>query len=382
MKSPVKRLLVFGIIALLLVAALVVWRYVGAGVAANHLVLSGTIEADEIQVGSRVGGRIAAVLVSEGQTVKQGQPLIRFESYDLDARLRDAAAAVAQAQANLQKLQNGSRPEEIAEARAQTEAARATLEMLRNGSRNQEVEAARAELDAATADAEVARANFERLRQLTRNGVASRQDYDNAKAALERADGRREAAQQRLSLLREGSRREEIERAEQQYRQALARQQLVTRGARQEDIDAAQAGLERARAALRQIETQTGELEVLAPADAFVEVLQVRPGDLLAPNAPVATLVEVDRLWVRVFVPEPELGHLQLEKTVSVSVDTFANQTFGGRIEQIASRGEFTPRNVQTREERAHQVFAVRVRLDNHAGRLRAGMAADVVISK
>jgi RND family efflux transporter MFP subunit len=156
----------------------------------------------------------------------------------------------------------------------------------------------------------------------------------------------------------------------------------VERGARKEDIDAAKAQVERARAALQQIETQLAELEVKAPADAFVEVLQLRPGDLINAGSPVATLVEIDRLWVRVYVPEPELGQLQLGKEVSVAVDTFRGESFQGHIEEIASRGEFTPRNVQTRDERAHQVFGVRVRLDNSARKLRAGMAADVTIRK
>jgi multidrug resistance efflux pump len=165
-------------------------------------------------------------------------------------------------------------------------------------------------------------------------------------------------------------------------KQAAANRELVERGARKEDIRAAQAQLDRSRAALQQIETQFAELEIKAPADAFVEVLQLRPGDLINPNSPVATLVELDRLWVRVYVPEPELGNAQLGKEVSVTVDTFKGETFKGTIEQIASRGEFTPRNVQTRAEREHQVFAVRVRVDNSARKLRAGMAADVSIMK
>ena len=119
-----------------------------------------------------------------------------------------------------------------------------------------------------------------------------------------------------------------------------------------------------------------------APADAFVEVLRVRPGDLINPNAPVATLVELNRLWVRVYMPEPELGYAQLGKEVTIKVDTYKNESFKGTIEQIASRGEFTPRNVQTRSEREHQVFALRVRVDNSSHKLRAGMAADVSIMK
>ena len=367
---------------LLVVAVAAAWKYMSGRASPDRLVLSGTIEADEIHVGSKIGGRVAEVFVQEGQEVKQGQPIIRFESFDLDAKRADAAAAVTGAEANLQKMLALSRPEEIAEARAQAEAARANLELARNGPRKQEIDAARAELDAANADYQVARLSMERTEKLTASGVVSRQDYDNARAAFDRAAARRETARQRLDLLLAGTRREEVARAEREYQQAAARRDLVEHGARKEDIQASQAQLERARAALSQIDTQLSELEVKSPSDAFVEVFRIRPGDLINANSPVATLVEVDRLWVRVFVPEPEMGHVQLGKDVSVSVDSFRGESFAGRIEHIASRGEFTPRNVQTREERAHEVFAVRVRLDNSARRLRAGMAADVVVSK
>lgn len=382
MKRSLKITLLIGAVLLLLLGAVATWKYVSAREPANRIALSGTIEADEIRVGSKVSGRIAEVLVKEGQEVKQGQAIIRFENYDLDAKRNDAVAAIAMAEANLQKLQIGFRPEEIAEARAQAEAARMNLELARNGPRKQEIEAARAELDAANADYEVAKSNFTRIEQLSRDGISSRQDYDNAKATLDRAKGRRDATNQRLDLLLAGTRSEEIKRAEKQYQQAAAHKQMMESGSRKEDINAAQSQVSRARAALQQIETQVSELEVQSPADAFIEVLQVRPGDLIAPNSPVATLVELDRLWVRVYVPEPELGHAQLGKEVSITVDSFAKESFRGTIEQIASRGEFTPRNVQTREERTHQVFAVRVRLDNSAKRLRAGMAADVSITK
>jgi HlyD family secretion protein len=382
MKSSFRKTLFVGALALALVSAAAVWKYLGGRAATDRLMLSGTIEADEIHVGSKVSGRIAAVLVKEGQEVNQGEPLIRFESYDLEAKRSDALAAIRQAEANLQKTENWFRPEEVAEAKAQAEAAWMSLELARNGPRKQEIDAARADVEAANADYEVTKSSLARVEQLVRNGVQSRQDYDNAKAAFDRASARRESARQKLDLLLAGTRSEEVARAERQYRQAAANLQLVERGARKEDIATARAQLERSRAALDQIETQLGELEVKAPADAYIEVMQVRPGDLINPNSPVATLVEVNRLWVRVYVPEPELGYVQLGKEVSVTVDTFAKDTFSGQIEQIASRGEFTPRNVQTREERTHQVFAVRVRLDNSAHKLRAGMAADVSIAK
>jgi HlyD family secretion protein len=370
------------VIFIALVTVVVAWRYLSERERVGGLILSGTIEADEIQVGSRVGGRIAAVLVQEGQQVKQGQPLVRFESYDLSARRADAVAAVRQAEANLQKVLNWFRPEEVAEARAEAEAAWFALEQARNGPRKQEVDAARAELDAASADYEFARLNLERIERLANDGIASRQDYDNAKAAYDRAHARQEAARQKLALLLAGTREEELERAKRLFQEAAARRQMVERGARKEDIESASAQLERARATLEQIQTQLGELEVKAPADAFVEVLRIRPGDLIAPNAPLATLIEVNRLWVRVYVPEPALGYVHLGKEVSVRVDTFPKESFTGRVESISSRGEFTPRNVQTREERTHQVFGVRVRLVSGLEKLRPGMAADVAISK
>jgi multidrug resistance efflux pump len=372
------------IIALIAVAAgaAAAWKYLRGQTAPDRMIISGTIEADEIHVGSKVGGRIAAVLVKEGQMVKQGEALVRFESYDLDARRADALAAIAQAEANLEKTEKWFRPEEVAEARAAAEAAWMNYELARNGPRDQEVDEARAEMAAASADLSVARATLARVEQLVKTGVQSRQDYDNAKSAFDRAAARQEAARQRLDLLLAGTRKEEIARAERQYKQAAARRELVERGARREDIEAAKAQLERARAGLQQIDTQMAELEIRAPSDCYVEVLQVRPGDLITPNASVATLVELSRLWVRVYVPEPELGHVQLGKEISVTVDTFGDTAFSGRVEQIASQGEFTPRNVQTREERTHQVFGVRVRLENGDQKLRAGMAADVTIMR
>jgi len=377
-----RRTILIGGLFLVLLGAAAAWKYLNGRVSADSLMLSGTIEADEIHIGSKVGGRIAEVLVREGQEVKQGQPIIRFDRYDLDARHADAVAAVSQADANLQKTKRWFRPEEVAAAKAQEEAAWMSYEQARNGPRKQEIDSARAELKAAEADYEVARLTLTRASALSSNGVLSQQEHDNAKAGYDRAGARRDAARQSLDLLQAGTRREEIERANRLFKQAEANRQLVERGARKEDIDAARAQLERARATLQQIDVQLGELEVKAPADAFVEILQVRPGELINPNSPIATLVEVDRLWVRVYVPEPEKGNVQLGKEVSVSVDSFPSERFHGRIEEISSRGEFTPRNVQTRDERAHQVFGLRVRLDNSARRLSAGMAADVTIAR
>jgi multidrug resistance efflux pump len=117
---------------------------------------------------------------------------------------------------------------------------------------------------------------------------------------------------------------------------------------------------------------------VIAPSTATVEVLDVRPGDLIAPNTPVATLLEKDQIYVRIYIPETEIGRVKLGQKTEVRVDSFPKEVFEGVVEQINQQAEFLPRNVQTREERVHQVFGVKIRISDPAGRVLAGMAADV----
>jgi HlyD family secretion protein len=140
--------------------------------------------------------------------------------------------------------------------------------------------------------------------------------------------------------------------------------------------------LAQARAQLAEIDAQLREMTVAAPSDCVLEVLSVKTGDVLAANREVATLLLVQHLWVRVYVPEPWLGHVQLGDTVKVRVDSDPGREFAGTVEQVAREAEFTPRNVQTVSERVKQVFGVKIRLDNREGIFRAGMSADVVFPK
>ena len=133
-----------------------------------------------------------------------------------------------------------------------------------------------------------------------------------------------------------------------------------------------------ARAQLADIDAQLAEMQVMAPADSVLEVLSVKVGDVLPANREVATLLLPEHLWVRVYVPEPWLGRITIGDHVRVRVDSFPNTDFDGVVEQINRQAEFTPRNVQTVEDRIRQVFGVKIRLPNNDDRLRAGMAADV----
>lgn len=148
--------------------------------------------------------------------------------------------------------------------------------------------------------------------------------------------------------------------------------------AQEKAMEAAQMRVAQAKANLAQIETQLNEMKVVSPGNAILEILSVKVGDVLPPNREVATLILPEYLWVRVYVPQPWLGHIRIGDKVQVRVDAFADREFSGVVEQISRQAEFTPRNVQTVEDRIRQVFAVKVHLENSEEKLRAGMAADV----
>ena len=152
--------------------------------------------------------------------------------------------------------------------------------------------------------------------------------------------------------------------------------------AQEKIVAAAQTRVIQARAQLADIDAQLAEMQVKAPSDCVLEVLSVKVGDVLAANREVATLLLPQHLWVRVFVPEPWLGLINIGDHVRVRVDSFRGKDFDGIVEQVNRQAEFTPRNVQTVEDRVRQVFGVKIRLPSGDDRLRAGMAADVYFSK
>jgi HlyD family secretion protein len=328
---------------------------------------SGTVEARDIRVGSKIGGRIDKVLVREGDSVEAGQLLISFDDKEL-------LASMEQSRATAEKAQRGYRPEEIAQMRAAAAAAKAEYDQRKNGYRQEDIDAAKADLDRATADEIRTKLDFERYDALAAKDLVSKQQRDTAEANWKMALAQKQNAQHKLDELRRGYRPEEIASAEARYHQTQATLEMYERGMRHEDIDAA-------KAAFAYDEARFRERQVLAPAAATVEVLDVRPGDLIAPNTPVATLLERDQIYVRIYIPETQIGHVHLGQKAEIRVDSFPNQSFSGVVEQINQQAEFLPRNVQTREERVHQVFGVKVRIDDTSRRVLAGMAADVKLS-
>lgn len=368
-------------IVLVILAAVSIGLLVYSQFRTEPLKVSGLIEAYEIRIGSRVGGRVRSVLVEEGTRVEKGATLVELEPFDLAERRTEAAAQLAAKTAEYDKLANGFRSEEIAQAKAQYDQLAALLEKLEHGPRKQELAAAAARVRLAEAELVLAQEQQARVERLVAGNSATQEDMDRAISQLRVARANYEVRQEELAQLEEGTRPEEIQQAKAQLEEARQAWLLRKNGYREEEIAQAKSAVAAAQAALEVIDRQIAELTVVAPVEAVVEAVDLRPGDLVSPNAPVLSLMDVSRLWVRAYVPENDLD-LQIDQVVPVSVDSFPDQRFKGHISFISRQAEFTPSNVQTPEERSKQVFRIRVTLDEGLDRLRPGMSADVLLGE
>lgn len=343
---------------------------------------SGTVEARTIAVGSRAGGRIAGVLVKEGEAVKAGQALLELEPGDWPAQLVQAKAQQMSAEAMLDKLKRGARPEELEQARARTLTAQAALQEAMAGARPEQVQAAEARLAAQEVAVQKAMLDAARQHQLDGVGASTRAELENSDLAVQQAVALRDALKNQLDELKNGSRREQVAQARARQMEQSASMKLVVAGTRDEDLRVAEAAVEAARGRVQQVQAMIDELTIRAPLPARVEALDLRPGDILAANAPAAVLLEEKELYVRIYVPETLLGRLHVGQAVPIKVDSFPNRSFHGVVKHINEVGEYSPRNLQTADERADQVFATRVELQEGFNELRAGMAAFIEVPK
>lgn len=326
-------------------------------------------------------------------------------------------AAVRESESACRKALNGPLPEEIRQAAARLRQTQEQFRKARLGSRPEEVQAADAAADQARAAQQeaaaaesLARTQLARSQSLYDQGAIAKQQLDAAVTAKDQASARtrqtgqayRQALAQR-ALVRRGNRPEDIAAAREEVRQADQALKLLERGTRSEDIAAAKARVDEARAALELLKAgnrpedvarakavaQQAKLQaqstsevvkertIVAPTDGVVERLLIAEGDLVAPGTPIAQLTNLSEIWVRVYLPEDQLARVKVGDSATLSVDG-VTEPLPGVVESIASKGEFTPANLQTPEERARQVFAIRIRLKHPDPRVKAGMYATV----
>ena len=369
-----KYSLVVVLLVAVVVSLLVTSRYLP-----HSTKISGFVEADEVRVGSRVGGRVSEVLVVEGQPVSRGQILLRLQPFDLQQRLAEASSLLAARTAILAKLKAGLRPEEIAQTQSRVDRLTATVAKLVAGPRDEEVAAARARRTLSTAQLDRAKRSHERIQGLAArdSSSVSREELDRALEDFQVAEATHHVREDELQLLEHGTRDEEKSEAQAQLDEAFQALAMAKNGYRVEEIAEAEAHVAAAQATTEALRIQVKELEIYSEVDGVVEALELRPGDLVAPNAPALSLLDTSRIWVRAYLPEDRLN-VRIGDRFAVTIDSFPHREFVGTVTYISNQAEFTPRNVQTPDERSGQVFRIKVEVQDQTHELRPGMAADV----
>jgi len=305
-------------------ATTLIWTLSGE---ANAVAASGTVETTEADLGFQIPGRIDSLAVQEGDRVSLGAELAWLDRTELFARRRQSQAQLATARARLLELERGFRTQEVAQGRAALRAAARRLED--------------------------ARREFDRTERLFAGGAVSEQQLDNARTALTLAEAEHESATEQLAILEQGFRREQV--------------------------TAQRAVVEQAEAAVGQIDAALENAVVRAPFDGIVTVRHREPGESVGAGAPVLTVRDPDDRWVRIYVREDEVGRLALGLPAAITADAYPERTYEGVVAFIASEAEFTPRNVQTAEERVKLVYRVKIRVTGDPSfDLKPGLPADV----
>jgi HlyD family secretion protein len=384
-----RKRLAFAIVAaaLLAVGGVAAWRWWN-GTPSGVLTASGAVEATEVHLSFKVSGRLIERPVDEGSRVQPGALIGRLESQDLEAdavRLREALGStetqvpLLRTEITLQEQLTASR---ISQARASLAAREQYLGQLKAGSRRQEIQEAEAGVREAKATMDNAEADYKRMQRLHDQQLIAEQQRDTAWTAYQVSVERHRAARERLDMVKEGPRQEEIQRAEAEAQQA--RGALLEAGAgeleivhKRQQLATLDANIRRDRAALAVAEAQTGYTVLRSPQAGVVLRKHAEPGEIIAAGTPVVTIADLDNIWVKIYVPEPQLGRIKLGQTAEVTTDSYRGKIYRGTVTFVNSEAEFTPKNIHTPEERVKLVFAVKIAVGNPNQELKPGMPAD-----
>ncbi|SHK01676.1 HlyD family secretion protein [Desulforamulus aeronauticus] len=319
-----KRLIVVGLV---LVVALAVYSYHRFFPTADQqLTASGTIEATTVELNAKLQGTLTQLNIKAGQQVSKGQLVGQLLRNDLVAQKERDALGVLKAEAQLKDLTSGARAQEIKEATAM--------------------------VNIALANVEKAQTDFQRGEQLLQEGAITTDSYEKLTTDLQVKQNQLESVRAKLSLLTEGS--------------------------RPETIRAAQTEVERNKAVLKASEALLEDTKIISPINGTVLSTNREPGEFVQAGTSLATVADLQDMWIRVYVPTDDLPRIKLNQSVGCTVSG-SEQQYQGVIEEIASQGEFTPKTIQTKKERTNIVYGVKIRINQQNGTLKPGMPADVI---
>lgn len=353
--------------------------------------ISGNIELTEVNIAFKTPGKLMELLVKEGDTVKSGDVIGRLDTAQLESQKRAVEAMLATAEARLAQTRSAIAFQEqnlegmILQRKAELAAAESQLQELQAGSRVQEKEQARAAAAQAQAEAARAEADWKRAQTLYASEDISAADRDRAKAAYEATQALFRQSKERLALVEEGPRTETIQTAQAQLARAKAALRATEAGRFELErlrleLPARAADIDQAKANLAVIETQLADAIARSPIDGVVLVKAAETGEVLAAGTTIVTIADLARPWLRGYVGELYQGRVRIGSPVEIRTDSLPDRTFNGRLSFLSAEAEFTPKQIQTQEERVKLVYRVKIDLENPDGALKSNMPADAFI--
>jgi len=359
---------------------------------ANGIVVSGNIELTEVNIAFKTPGKLMERTVDEGDVVKKGQIIARLDRDQLQAQkereaagLNSALSQLAQSETSL-AWQKANLAADLDQRNADIQSYEARLEELKNGSRPQEKQEAKAAVDSAQSENDRAKRDWDRAQALYKNDDISTAQYDQYRSRWEGSEAALKQVKERQSLVLAGPRAEQIEAAAAQVQRARASLKMAESNAleikrREQELSFRRSEIERAKANVNLIETQLADTVAISPVDGVVLVKAADVGEILAAGTTVVTVGDIDHPWLRAYINETDLGRVKLGTKAKITTDSYHRKTYEGRVSFIASEAEFTPKQIQTQEERVKLVYRIKIDLDNPHHELKSNMPADAVIT-
>ncbi|HLK63370.1 MAG TPA: efflux RND transporter periplasmic adaptor subunit [Bryobacteraceae bacterium] len=385
-----KRLIVIALVVA--AAAAAVYAFRGTGHAPNNrIVVSGNIELTEVNIAFKTAGRLIERNVDEGDRVTKGEVIARLDRDQLVAQKTRETAGLASSESQLAQAetalawQKATLAADIEQRRADVAANQAKLEELKNGSRPQEKQEAQAAVAAAQSEFDRAKKDWERGQTLYKNDDISTSQYDQYRNRFESAEAALKQSKEREALVVAGPRVEEINAQQAQLERARGALKMAEANAlemkrREQELTTRRAETGRSRASITLIDSQLSDTIAVSPVDGVVLVKSADVGEVLAPGTAVVTVGDIDHPWLRGYINETDLGKVKIGSKANVTTDSYPGRIYQGHVTFISSEAEFTPKQIQTQQERVKLVYRIKIQVDNPQHELKSNMPADAEI--
>ncbi len=310
----------------------------------KNIILSNSIEAKDVEVSSKVNGRVSEIFIKEGEQIKTGQSLLILEGDEIKAQLEQAKASLKKSESELLDLKKGSRPQEVTQAEANTAMAQALLEESKAKYGNDLVD-------------------FNRMEGLYKKGAISEQSFNKYKT------------QKNVS-------KNDVRNYEEELIKAKENESLVKEGPRADRVEALKSQVEFDKAKVKELIKYNDELTVISPLDGEISSFDLKVGEVIMAFQTLLTVTDLSDMYVRIYIPGNKLSIIKLNQKVKIKADSFPEKYFDGYISYIGAQAEYTPRNVQTPEERTKLVYPVKIEITNKENKLRDGMYVTVELQE